>query len=232
MFNAKITFQNLGGDWKEITVAPFETTDMEHNEREMRETLRGAQIKRSAIKVHGEEHVDFEAWTASLSPEAVMRLLDSYLWIPEFQHSLKTVREFLRGTGKRDPEIDSWLFMAPQLKFKGQSPSWQCNGKQFAVRQRARVTTEGRYKVYSEPDHRFAAEVFVGLKSGQIETGGSDLRRARQAVLLFYPVQSEDESGLVPTMGFALLFPKNSIRDPITYSVENELRAEEVVVPK
>jgi hypothetical protein len=122
--------------------------------------------------------------------------------------------------------------IAPQLKSDGNRPPWGCEKKEFAVRRRRRIETGGRYKVYSEPDHRLAAELFAGVSSGDIGDGGADFRRAKQAVLLFYPVRSEDEGDQIPTMGFALLFPKNSIRGPIAYSVRDPSRADAVVVPK
>ena len=232
MFNAKITFENQGGKWKETTVAPSMIADVEHNESIMLEMLQGAEIGKSKVAVNRDTQVVFEAWTAILSPKDVLHFLGSYRWLPEFKHPLKTVNEFLRGTGKRDPEINTWLFMAPQLKSDGNTPAWECEGKEFAVRKRTRIETGGRYKVYSEPDHRLAAEVFAGVTSGNIGTGGADLRRAKQAVLLFYPVRSEDEGYQIPTMGFALLFPKNSIREPIAYSVRDPSRVDAVVVPK
>lgn len=233
MFNAKITFENLGGEWKEATVAPSEITEVEHNDEKMRQMLRGAEITRNRVAVQSDTDVaDFEAWTGSLQPNAVLAFLSTYHWLPGYSHSLKMVTEFLRGTGKRDPEISSWLLLAPQLKSKGKTPAWKHEGKEFAVRERTRIETGGRYKAFSEPDHRLASEVFAGVRIGNITAGGVDMRRANQAVLLFYPVRSEEEAGQIPTMGFALLFPENSIKEPIAYSVRDQSRADEVVVPK
>jgi hypothetical protein len=75
--------------------------------------------------------------------------------------------------------------------------------------------------------------VFAGVKPGTVLDGGDDLRGKRQAVFLFYPVRSEDEEKAekTPTMGFVLLFPKNSIRQQIRYTVADPTRGDAVVVP-
>jgi hypothetical protein len=69
------------------------------------------------------------------------------------------------------------------------------------------------------------------VEDGVIGQGGADLRQERQAVLLFYPVRSPEESKRTPTMGFALLFPKNSIKKQIVYTVADPTRSDAVVVP-
>lgn len=231
MFNARISFMNLGGDWAEKAVAPTDDREVKHNESAMRHLLRGADLLKNKIVVDGMQQGSFDAWTAILPTEAVRGFLQEYHWLPGFKGALTTVNEFLKGTGEHDPEIDAWLFFAPQLKSEGKTDSWKCESREFDVRKRARIETGGRYKAYSEPDHRRAAEVFAGVEAGVIGTGGADLRRERQAVLLFYPVRSEQESKRTPTMGFALIFPKNSITKQIVYTVADPTRSDAVVVP-
>ena len=140
---------------------------------------------------------------------------------------LAGIIEFLHGTGEHDPQIDSWLFFAPQQK--GRGTPWRCGDAVFDIRLRSRIETGGRYKAYSEPDHRRAAECFAGLKPSSIRPGGTDLAKKRQAVFLFYAVRSKEETG-TPTMGFALLFPQNLIARQIQYTVEDPSKSDAVVV--
>jgi hypothetical protein len=231
MFNARITFTNFGGDWIEKTVAPADDEQMKHNERIMRTLLLGTALHKSRIATDGMKQGSFDAWTAALPTTAMREFLEEYRWLPGFKGVLTTVKEFLKGHGDHDPQIDTWLFLAPQLKSSGKTQPLPLADKQFDVRERARVETGGRYKAYSEPDHRRAAEVFAGVEDGVIGQGGADLRQERQAVLLFYPVRSPEESKCTPTMGFALLFPKNSIKKQIVYTVADPTRSDAVVVP-
>jgi hypothetical protein len=232
MFNAKLDFENLGEQWKESTVAPSSGTDRKHNQSVMHRLLSGASLSTSKIGLDITSQVRFDAITASLTPDAVLQFLGEYRWLPAHGNVLKSTCEFVSGTGERSPEIDSWLFMYPKMKTSGLDTPWSFGGFDFQIRERSRIETGGRFKAYSEPDHRVAAAVFAGIRSAQILPGCADLRRKRQAVLVFYPVRDKRDPVDVPTMGFSLLFPRNGIRVPIAYSVRDTSRSDAIVVPK
>jgi len=232
MFNAKITFRNLGGEWRERTVAPVHPGAVRKNEAITRDLLASSKVSRKPVNLDVVKHGPFDALTATLVPAVLRKFLLDYRWLPGFEKTLTEVNEYLAGTGEYDPEIETWLFLAPQQKSSGNK--WECGGSTFDVRERSRIESEGRYKVYSEPDHRLAAEYFAGTREGKVLNGGTELRLARQAVLLFYAVRSKEENaaGTIPTMGFALLFPSNHISRQISFTVADPSRSEAVVVPK
>jgi hypothetical protein len=232
MFNARLDFENLGGEWRESTVAASAVAALKKNSELVNKLLEDAPLFIDKIGFDSPESVRFEAITAVLGPKSVLEFLAAYEWLPQYRNVLATTREFLSGRGDRDPQIDRWLFLYPRMKTRGLQPPWLCRGHEFQVRARARPETGGRFQVYSEPDHRFAAKVFAGVSAGKISDGCSDLRRERQAVFLFYPVRDPQDPPEIPAMGFALLFPNNSIRIPIAYSVRDQSRSEAVVVPK
>jgi len=165
-----------------------------------------------------------------LSPKKILNFVTKYMWLPGFERALTDVKEYLSSSGEHDPEIDTWRFLAPQLKKVAGDP-WKCCGLEFSIRLRSRIETGGRYKVYSEPDHIRAAKYFTGLLGGAILSGGVNLTNSRQGVFLFYPVRSKDDKSSTPTMGFVLLFPTNKNPQQIAYSVADASRSDAVVVP-
>lgn len=236
MFNARITFINLGGEWKERTVAPCDDASVRHNANLLRKLIAAANVSRKKIRIRltrdGKILIpDFPALIGSFNVASMSELLDNYRWAPGFEKITSDVLEFLHGTGERSCGIDSWLLLAPQMTKPKRT--WSVDGLSFGVRERNRVETNGRYKAYSEPMHRAAAEYFAGLLPGSVLEGGEELRNERQGVFLFYPVLSDDEAKTAPepTMGFAILFPKNNIRKQIVYTIQDPSRSDAIVVP-
>jgi hypothetical protein len=72
MFNAVIDFENFGGTWKESTVAPASIDDRKHNESLMRKLLETSSLELKHIVVDGDRQVSFDAWTGSLTVDAVL----------------------------------------------------------------------------------------------------------------------------------------------------------------
>lgn len=233
MYNAVLDFENFGSRWVERTVAPSDRKDMHVNEGVMRALLAGTVMNRIAVGFRVQERsVGFDAIVASVGRNSMLEFLRGYRWKSEHQGTLSRVIEFLEGF-KGDPEIDNWLVLAPQRK----SPKlrWTAHGQEFDERHRERVETGGRYGVYSEPDHRAAAEYLAQIT--HLENVSPDLQqlsRSRQGVLLFYPVRSnpEREKNEPFTMGFGLQLPPNSIPRRVRYTVRRADQADSVTVER
>jgi hypothetical protein len=230
MFNARIVFQNLGGEWRESTGAPVDDRKLERNEQLAQEMLRTAVVRPANIWMDALD-IKFPALTSILQPKVVRDFLAQYKWLPDFDKSMIDVIEYLDGVEDQAPEIDRWLLLAPQLK--GKSEKWTCDESDFSIKERARTGTESRYGVYSEPEHHRAARYFALVADSDAGIDGDDFRYARQAVIVFYPVRSADETKArkIPTMGFALQFPRNHTRKQIAYTVADKTRSDAIVVP-
>ena len=98
----------------------------------------------------------------------------------------------------------------------------------FSVKRRARVSSDGiRVKAYSEPVHRAAAEQIACLKPMPDNSGPVPARAEGRGVMLLYPthhfgVDEPAPDEFVPTMGFALLFPKNSLPQRIAFKTRTQ----------
>jgi len=79
--------------------------------------------------------------------------------------------------------------IAPQLV--GKSEQIKLAGKYYAVRKRRRSDViPGRFKVYSEPDHKATAEYLVGISDGKSPNKATKhLKQACTGVLVLYPVK-------------------------------------------
>ena len=180
-----------------------------------------------------EREVSFPSYVAIVSPHDMLEYLRAFKW-SEGQRPLERVCEFL-GKKHGDPQIDRWLIVAPQPK-EAKQPSWLCGPVSMVVRERSRTgDLPARYGVFSESQHVAGAEFLNCLREG---SGPSEAalkwRLRQQAIMLFYPVLSEDELArkLIPTMGFALLFPQNVLRTRIKYTVVDQRQKDAVVVDR
>ena len=232
MYNAVLEFENFGGRWFESTVAPDSGDDLIENQQLMKALLESTSLKKLPIFLSrdGKEE-SFEALSGPLQSAKVIAFLDGYRWLPDFPSTLARVLEFLNGKGG-NPNIDSWLLLAPQPKTPKGDP-WVVASSSFAIRTRNRVGTGLRYAAYSEPSHRAAAERLANLNEGSLGHAADQKRNKRQGIVLFYPVLSSEERAehATPTMAFALLFPANSIPNKVTYKVRNKNRPDDIVVP-
>ena len=224
--NARIDFENLGGQWREPTMAATESDRICANSKLFSAFFIAHRVEEVRART---ELGEFSAlWTAA-APDKIIGLLRRYRWADAYEVS-QTARilEFLEGTGDRDPQISSWLVLAPQLKGKSQLPPWVAGRQTFTVKRRARVSPDGvRVKAYSEPVHRFAAEQVAGIRGLTEGSPLSDLRDNHRAVLLFYPTHhlgAKDAApdDYVPTMGFALLFPDNDLPKSVVFKARTD----------
>ncbi|MGI8729273.1 MAG: Z1 domain-containing protein [Solirubrobacteraceae bacterium] len=213
--NAEIAFENLGGQWREPTMAPTESDRIEANSELFRRTLIAREMHDGVART---DLGDFRALWTIVRPADVLEIIASYRWAQEYGAAqMASIRSFLVGTGSRDPRIGSWLILAPQLAGSSQVKPWTVGEHELSVKRRARVSPDGvRVKAYSEPVHRRAAEQLVGLRPPVRGSDLGDLTDPHRGVMLFYPThhlraRETEPEDLVPTMGFALLFPENTL---------------------
>jgi hypothetical protein len=147
------------------------------------------------------------------------------------QRPMELQIEYLQRTGKENPQIDEWLVLAPQIV--SPTAKLQIKGIDFGVIYRER--TESRFGTYNDPKHRaFAADIAYGQPLDGANGALKALRKLRRAVMIYYPVTPVKKGGKTPkppfTTGFTLLFPRNDIRSPITFSFKRPDLANEPVV--
>jgi hypothetical protein len=234
MYNATVASQNFGGAWCEKTNAPTKPAQVRENSEAMSALLRSADVTEVDLAVTvRKKHLSFSALVSRLDPDDVVNFLAGYKWSGTNPHLLARYLDFLRGK-HGNTEIESWLFIAPQMKQAGVAV-WRSNDHSFAVRHRARVTPEGdRYKVYTDPVHRHVSEYLCGVDSGEKASKRTEaFRSATQAVFLFYPVRdTEAKKPEETSMGFALLFPKNKIKSSMRFTVHDQKRASAITVAR
>jgi hypothetical protein len=192
--------------------------------------LAGAKIEKSTLQaVIGAEETAFPALWCELPKDKVAAFLHGYQWGKDNQGTLQLVLEFLENKN-RDPGVDRWLLLAPQLK---SGTTIRLSGAEFSIKERSRSDDGGRYLVYSEPTHILMARFLAGVENGKAKNSvTSNLLKPKQAVLLFYPVLSKEErtGDAIPTMGFVLAFPKNNIKKRVEFSVRDEAHPNAAVV--
>jgi hypothetical protein len=219
--NARITFENLGGQWREPTMAPTEAQRIAANSELFADVMGHIDL----VSVRAKTALgEFTAWVGEMEAGEMLRILERYRWAADYGTAqTRRILEFLRGREGHDPDVSSWLVLAPQLETAAQVPPWRVADRAFTVKRRARVSPDGvRVKAYSEPVHRLAAEELVGKKPMYDGSGLQALANPKRGVMLFYPTHhlSRGEAappGFVPTMGFALLFPSNSLPQRLTF---------------
>jgi hypothetical protein len=198
------------------------------NEALFRGILMSTDVRRERFEVAGRA---FEALVAELSSQDVDTILTKFKWAGA-NKPIQRELEFARGSGQYDPGIDEWLLIAPQLSTPGADRMWRVGDDEFSIKYRARVGS--RVGVFTEPNHKAAGAVVI---SPSAVPGSSDaleaLRGPRRGVLLFYPVTHHPQqrpANDIPTMGFALLFPTNTISSTIVFGVADPARPTEPVV--
>ena len=220
MYNAVIKSVNMGGEYRESTIAPTEQIAMQHNENL---TVQLISPGLAAGNLTVEPSSAFEAYWVVLEPGPVLAWLNAYKWSGAsrpMEHDI----EFLSGS-HGGPEIDDWLFLAPQI---ASARVWSAAGVPLASPFRTRVGS--RFGVYSESRHRLVASYItrVGTDVPTANSATRALRKARRGVILFYPVHESDNSGF--TMGFALQYPDNSIPRAVVWGVRDPSQPNAIVV--
>jgi hypothetical protein len=206
MHHARLLATNLGGDYREPTVAPSSESAAEQNQAMLRKLVRETSPVRRQIGIRTGSSSRVVTWQCS--PPDIIAFLKGYKWAPE-KFPVERDVDFLTGAHV-DPEIDDWLIVAPQLIRADVEHRIEINGELLTVKNRQRDATGGRYAVYSEPDHVLMAKFIAGH---DVVVDADDelaaLAKVRRGVMLLYPVQWYGKETLV-TIGFGLAYPPNS----------------------
>jgi hypothetical protein len=228
MFNARITYRNFGGQWSEHRRVVQSADDRRQNETVFRQLFEEVGLDEFNL-ISGARHMSAYGVVASASQ--VSAVLHEYLWADGLR-DLQQELEFLDGK-YGDPQIDEWLILLPQLS-KVTERTWDVNARSASVHRRSYWNqTAPLVNAYAGPDDRALAEMITGKrKSEELCQDLRDLKAARRAVMLVYPITHEPplEAGWLPTMGFSLLFPTNDIARQIGFEVVRSSKSGEPVI--
>ena len=233
MYNAFIQFQNFRRDWKEPTLAPFKESEIKENQQLLGPLFAGRltagtlsiTIPPTAKKKSVE--LKFLAQWGKTASRAVLNFLKSYRWLDDDRSVLQREIKFLESNS--DTCVDEWLFLC--LQGPPGPPLADILGQTFQPFNRSRVSTEGRFGVYSESDHRELAKYLCAVNGATPNDRVTEsLRSARQGVFVFYPTRDIGNRNASVTPGFALQFPDNQIATPIRFGVRVKEKADSVVV--
>jgi Z1 domain len=236
MFNARLKAMNFGGEWVERTLASDRDEDLKFNEELFVRLLADSDLGHSELSVASAgKRSSFDAFYGVIGHDRMLGVLDAYRWVePYGTNLLKLESQFLHGTAVGDPQIDDWLLLMPQLR-SNRKP-WQTGGYTFSSVERARVGGYGRFKAYTDPNHRKVAEVISGNTFA--EAANDEVRALamprRRGVLLLYPVfqradENLEQSG-IPTMGFAFIPPRNELPRRAEFTVRRKDLEDQPVV--
>lgn len=215
MYNAKLLTTNFGGEYREPTVAPFEPTEVKANQSALAEMLDGFSPDKVRPSFDGSPPTTAYAWI--VPPERVMRFLKAYRWLAGKKPVDRDI-EYLGG-GHFDPQINDWLVLAPQLVTLDPDKTLTIGGTSLTVKNRQREESQGRYAVYSEPDHVLIARRIAGIDSDGTPNGDlAAMIRERRGVILLYPVQWYTKETVI-TPGFSLAYPPNDQPKKLIWSV-------------
>jgi hypothetical protein len=241
MYNARITFRNFGGRLSESTFAPTEPDIIRENRASFERLLAGVPISTAevAAKLSSGRRTTISARFAELTPASVISLLTNYRFFNPRDPSGKAGSplleqlDFLKRTGKSDPEIDDWLLFAPQVTDPRAKDVFA--GSEFGVVFRSRPDGGNRLSTFNDPIHRqFAEHITMRSMLEEPNAALEALRQPKRGVLMFYPITDTGKPAKPKppfTPGFTLLFPTNSIATPITFGVVRQDQPTALIVP-
>jgi hypothetical protein len=237
MFNSELKSVNFGGEWVERTLASDREEDLKSNEELFGGLIAECDLKNPELAVTvGGKRSAFRAFCGVVTSERLLAVLDAYRWAEPYGTSLlKLESEFLHGSGIGNPGINDWLLLLPQLRRPSRRP-WQSAGSTFTSVERSRVGGYGRFKAYTDPDHRAIAEVISGKTvADEANDEVRELTRPTgRGVLLLYPIfpRADDdlEQSAIPVMGFAFICPRNTLRRRAEFSVIRKDLEDQLVV--
>jgi hypothetical protein len=219
MYNAEITFKNLGGNSSEPTVAPTDKRAAARNETatlQLLSSISWDEGEFGGLNAAG-SMTTFRAHFARIAPEPMLSYLRKYEW-ENGAEALKHQVAYLEGK-EGSVGIERWLVLAPQLENADRFwPTRQIKGvPRFSVKERSRVLLK-RFGVYSEPPHRTVAKYIAGFDIPATSVAGASIpaKVAGTAVMLLYPVRPASGEAF-DTIGFSLYFPPNTLAKRLSY---------------
>jgi hypothetical protein len=242
MYNAVLTYRNFGPGLSESTFAPTLDAEITQNNKSFAALVSGVTLHQEKLQARvANRFITLSSYIGTLSPVSVIRFLSDYRWYDPKDiagtkrgNPMALQIDFLKQTGANDPGIVDWLLFAPQI----QSPRAvvKIGDKDFDVVFRSRQEdAKNRFNTYNDPIHRAFAEYISEQKElPEANVALAALRRPRRAVLLYYPVTDIEKPGRVKppyTVAFTLLFPKNTIRSRVAFSVVRKDQPNATVVP-
>ena len=231
MFNARIQSRDFAGQWTEKTSAPT-------SEKQRKANLGAATRLLTDTRYLGEHNAQFtngrgvkrafQTIGTVVSTDKVISFLEDYTW----SEGRRSVELELAYTVKqaRASAFDQWLILLPQARG---TRTFSLVGQPFpdlSCIERSRVSRH-RFGVYSEPRHRDAAETLAGVV--EVQKAGdfiSRFRDDRQPVLVLYLVDEPGKAVGSPSVGFGIQYPGKKTEMPITWTVVDRSRGNDVVV--
>lgn len=217
---SRVKFMNFGGEWSEKTLAPTNITDIRVNQNITRELLSASGLRRVSLNaVVGEKERAFPAFVGNSSTKEVLRFLKGYKWAGNTFGVIQREIDFIsNSTGKANPGIDEWLLMLPQLITDAES-TWPVKEHALTVKYRSRIGDNGRFKAFTEPDHKKLMGFLCDVEGGKSKNAATlALKKSRQAGILIYPVKGDKEKEV--SIGFSIVFPNNNIGIKLRWTVE------------
>jgi hypothetical protein len=211
MRGAEVEYENMGGTWKESTYAPVGDTKAETNLSKLSALIGGESGDLASIDA---DAFSGEVRWARVSPAEFRQFLGEYEWSGE-EKPLGGVQRYLAAQSPREPGIDSWLLLLPQLQdWQSEDSRW----KKSSVVKRTRIDGV-RFNTYRDPTHTRLVEQLMLNEAGKGRDGvPAQLFAARQAVCLIYLVRDKSASALqVPAVGMSLRMPKNDVPQRLVF---------------
>jgi hypothetical protein len=226
MRNARITFRNYGGELSESTFAPKDAKLQKLNVDALKKLVHGSKPTRlEAIGDSSEGPLALNATVFEASPDRLVDFIKAYHWYDDrptdarLGNPLRLQLEFLEGSAG-SPGVDRWLIVSPEIA--GPQGTITLEGVDLHIVYRTRRSLGPRFNTYNDKRHRAFAEHLAGIKplkdaSEELEA----LTAPRTGVMLLYPITETKGSGRkeVVTVGFTLLFPPNSNRNAVGFTV-------------
>ena len=236
MRNARITFRNYGGELSESTFAPTDNRIKDLNIEALRALVKdAAPIPMVASGRVKDVAKSFDGMVFETTPDRMIAFLKAYRWYDDkspdarFGNPLRLQLEFLEGSAG-DPCIDRWLVLSPTIA--NPQGTFTLNGADLQVVRRTRQS-ETRYNTYNDPTHRAFARHLAGpdLMTEPSESLEA-LRGPRTGVMILYPIREDKGSGPRDhvTVGFTLLYPGNTIRNAVGFTVRMPAQPYDAVV--
>ena len=226
MFNAILLSQNFGGQW--IERARLLDTDIAHNKALLTQLLEAHAFLVGDTTVTTTQRITFGACVGIVGHTTVLEFLTGYRWAD--RKELKLALEYLKGKDM-DPKVDDWAVILPQIQ-SGDPAPWVVSGRQLMAVQRTRI--EGRFKAFSDPNHRAVAEIIAGhTNSGQLsgEFGRGFIGQRRGAILIYPTFERHNATRPVdPHVGLAILPPDNGGVPLAHFSVRRPSKSDEAIV--